>query len=56
MEKSQTIEDFYHTHLTLLSPAYQQAIGHFNVHRWADLGEGKPGALPPAASNFIRLP
>ena len=55
MEKAQTIEDFYRTHLTLLPPAYQQAVGHFNVHRWADLGEGKARCSSYGRQQFYKI-
>ena len=41
MESTQTIEGFYQAHPGLLPPGLQREVGHFNVFRWQDLGEGK---------------
>jgi len=55
METAQTIEDFYQAHLGLLPASIQQQIGHFNVFRWDDLGEGKTKCSSYGRKQFYKI-
>ena len=55
MEKAQTLADFYQTHLALMPGSIQSEIGHFNVFRWADLGEGKTKCSSFGRKQFYKI-